>query len=59
MGKRNKVEYEVLVEGGLHDVVRSLTAARRLRDKFEAEGWNVRIVRYEETIFGRLGREVS
>jgi hypothetical protein len=51
-------EFHVLVEGGLSDVCRTQRAADRLRSKFEAEGWNVTVLRVVPTIVGPLAVKV-
>lgn len=51
------IYYDIYVEGSLYDSVTSRAKATRLQRKFEAEGWNVRVVSVYKTIFGDLGAQ--
>jgi hypothetical protein len=57
--KRAKIEFEVMGEDGKSEMVKSLIAARNLKDIYQKEGKFVQIIKYEETIFGRIGKEWS
>jgi hypothetical protein len=51
-------QFEIYVEGSLVEVVRSSGQAERLRAKYEAEGWAVKVVKVQDTVFGPMGVEV-
>jgi hypothetical protein len=55
---KQDVRFEIYVEGGLVDTVSSSQAAERLRRQFEGEGWTVKVVKVQETVFGPMGIEV-
>lgn len=49
--------YKIVVEGCLHEETTNKMRAYALRDKFEAEGWSVRIIELRETVIGLIGVE--
>jgi hypothetical protein len=57
MAKSN-VTYSVWVEGSLHDSGLSRRQAEKLRREFEAEGWNVRVLKMVQTVLGEMGVSV-
>lgn len=50
--------YHIMVEGGLHDTVDTLAKAKRIQRKYQAEGWNVTIVKEIDTALGVMGVDV-
>lgn len=50
--------FEIYVEGGFHSNYYSEKKAKKVKEMFESEGWNVKLIKFESTVIGRLGVEV-
>lgn len=50
--------YKIYVEGAEHDKVKTLKRAIKLKDQYEAEGWNVKIIAQYDTYIGNVGVEL-
>lgn len=50
--------YEIYVEGGFHTQIKSLKVALKLKEKYEKEGWNVKLLEFNQSIAGPIGREI-
>lgn len=55
----DRTVYKIYVEGSSHDATLSLKKALKIRDKFESEGWNVKITKCQDTIFGTMEVEID
>lgn len=56
--KKQTISYEILIEGGQHDIVNTLAKALKIQSKAQAEGWNVRIIKIMPTIVGDMGVDI-
>lgn len=48
-------EFVLYIEGSEHSTYFTEKAARKAQKKFEAEGWNVRLMVWTKTILGPMG----
>lgn len=55
MKRIKPIRFDIYIEGGLHTSTKSKAAATKLKQKYEAEGWNVKVRQVYATIVGPIG----
>ncbi len=50
--------YKIYIEGNFVDETYNKIKVAKLRNKYEAEGWNVKVIKFVSTLLGYIGVEI-